>query len=237
MTYRLTLGKTTHAFPDLKTLLAAASPLRSGDELAGLAGRDRARSASPRNMPSPICRSRRFLDEPLIPYESDEVTRLILDTPRPRAAFAPVAHLTVGGFRDWLLRYETDGARPGRARARGSRRRWWRPSARSCACRTSSSWPRNAASSPASATPSACPARCRCGCSPTTRPTTRAASRPPSWTACCTAAATRSSASIPRPTVPAPTMNSAGLIDRLITEYRHPHAVLRAGPRHHRTAS
>ncbi|MDI9793093.1 ethanolamine ammonia-lyase subunit EutB, partial [Pseudomonas aeruginosa] len=49
-----------------------------------------------------------FLDEALIPYEDDEVTRLIIDT-HQRDAFAPVSHLTVGGFRDWLLGDAADG--------------------------------------------------------------------------------------------------------------------------------
>ena len=50
-----------------------------------------------------------FLNEALIPYEADEVTRLIVDT-HDAGAFRAVAHLTVGGFRDWLLSYEADGA-------------------------------------------------------------------------------------------------------------------------------
>ena len=57
-------------------------------------------------MRSPICRSPTFLDESVVPYESDEVTRLIVDS-HDAAAFAPIAHLTVGGFRDWLLADET----------------------------------------------------------------------------------------------------------------------------------
>ncbi len=51
---------------------------------------------------------RRFLAEPLIPYETDEVTRLIVDT-HDAEAFAPIAHLTVGEFREWLLSEETTG--------------------------------------------------------------------------------------------------------------------------------
>jgi ethanolamine ammonia-lyase large subunit len=86
---------------DLKTLLARSSPARSGDELAGIAAasaEERAR-AQKELADVPL---RRFLNEPLIPYESDEVTRLILDSHDP-AAFAPIAHLTVGEFREWLL--------------------------------------------------------------------------------------------------------------------------------------
>jgi ethanolamine ammonia-lyase large subunit len=96
-----TVGGTRHVFPDLKTLLARASPLRSGDVLAGVASESaRERVAAQRALADlPL---RRFLAEAVVPYEADEVTRLILDG-HDAAAFAPVAYLTVGGFRDWLL--------------------------------------------------------------------------------------------------------------------------------------
>jgi ethanolamine ammonia-lyase large subunit len=94
----------TYSFPDLKAVLARASSRRSGDELAGLtAGSDAERVAARAvlaDLPLKI-----FLEEPLIPYEEDEVTRLIFDT-HDQAAFAPISHLTVGGFRDWLLSYD-----------------------------------------------------------------------------------------------------------------------------------
>jgi ethanolamine ammonia-lyase large subunit len=86
---------------NLRELLAKASPARSGDELAGLAAgsaEERAR-AQARLADTPL---RAFLQEPLIPYETDEVTRLICDS-HDGAAFAPIGHLTVGEFRDWLL--------------------------------------------------------------------------------------------------------------------------------------
>ncbi len=86
---------------DLRTLLAKASPARSGDELAGLA----AASAEERvraQMKLADVPLKAFLLEPVIPYEKDEVTRLICDS-HDATAFAPVAHLTVGEFRDWLL--------------------------------------------------------------------------------------------------------------------------------------
>jgi ethanolamine ammonia-lyase large subunit len=89
----------------LKTLLAKASPARSGDELAGLA----AGSAQERveaQMALADTPLRRFLDEPVIPYETDDVTRLILDSHVPEA-FAPISRLTVGEFREWLLDEET----------------------------------------------------------------------------------------------------------------------------------
>ncbi len=108
MGFSATLGGTRHLFPDLKTLLARASPLRSGDQLAGLAAASAAeRVAAQRALADlPL---RHFLDEAVIPYEEDEVTRLILDG-HDAEAFAPVAHLTVGGFRDWLLSEDADSA-------------------------------------------------------------------------------------------------------------------------------
>jgi ethanolamine ammonia-lyase large subunit len=106
MTYRIALDGTGYQFAGLGSLLAKASPLRSGDQLAGVA----AASARER-VAAQLCLAEvpldRFLAEPLVPYEEDEVTRLIMDG-HDRAAFAPVAGLTVGAFRDWLLRYETD---------------------------------------------------------------------------------------------------------------------------------
>src|SRR6516165_10514574 len=86
---------------NLRELLAKASPARSGDELAGLAAgsaEERVR-AQMRLADRPLSV---FLREPIIPYEADEVTRLICDS-HDAAAFEPVAHLTVGEFRDWLL--------------------------------------------------------------------------------------------------------------------------------------
>jgi ethanolamine ammonia-lyase large subunit len=99
--YATTIGRTRYAFSDLKTLMAKATPLRSGDCLAGVA----AESATERvaaqmalaDLPLNI-----FLNETVIPYEEDEVTRLIIDS-HDEGAFAPISSLTVGGFRDWLL--------------------------------------------------------------------------------------------------------------------------------------
>ena len=106
--YSITLGRTRHVFATLGELMAKATPRRSGDELAGVA----AASAEER-VAAQLCLAdvalADFLSYPLIPYENDEITRLILDT-HNRAAFAPVAGLSVGQFRDWLLRYETDDA-------------------------------------------------------------------------------------------------------------------------------
>ncbi len=93
-----------HRFADLRAVLAAASPLRSGDQLAGLAAGSAAQRVAARSVLADLP-LRVFLDEPLIPYETDEVTRLILDT-HDQAAFAPLSHLTVGDFRDLLLSYD-----------------------------------------------------------------------------------------------------------------------------------
>jgi ethanolamine ammonia-lyase large subunit len=93
----------------LKTLLGKASPARSGDELAGLAaGSAEERVAAQMQLAdTPL---KRFLDEPVIPYETDNVTRLIFDSHVPEA-FSPISHLTVGELREWLLDEETqDGA-------------------------------------------------------------------------------------------------------------------------------
>ncbi|NVD35960.1 ethanolamine ammonia-lyase subunit EutB [Marinobacter lutaoensis] len=106
MNYQVDLAQRRYRFRDLRELMAKASPLRSGDCLAGIA----ATNATER-VAAQYCLAevplRRFLEEPLIPYERDEVTRLILDSHDP-AAFAPVADLSVGEFRDWLLSEQAD---------------------------------------------------------------------------------------------------------------------------------
>ncbi|WP_257166052.1 ethanolamine ammonia-lyase subunit EutB [Bradyrhizobium sp. SRS-191] len=99
----------THVFEDLRTLLACASPRRSGDELAGIAADSAARRVAARMALADVP-LRRFLDEPLIPYETDEVTRLIIDS-HDAAAFAPVASLTVGELREWLMAWDADAER------------------------------------------------------------------------------------------------------------------------------
>jgi ethanolamine ammonia-lyase large subunit len=101
MPHAATVNGTRYSFDSLRTLLARATPLRSGDMLAGLA----AESASERvaaQLALADLPLRTFLNEAVIPYEADEITRLIIDS-HDAAAFAPIAHLTVGGFRDWLL--------------------------------------------------------------------------------------------------------------------------------------
>ncbi|MHA6911720.1 ethanolamine ammonia-lyase subunit EutB [Ralstonia pseudosolanacearum] len=96
-----TLGHETYRFDSLRDVLAKASPARSGDALAGIAAASAAERVAAQMALAEIP-LRHFLDEAVIPYEADEVTRLIVDT-HDAAAFAPVSHLTVGDFRDWLL--------------------------------------------------------------------------------------------------------------------------------------
>lgn len=107
MSYAHTIGSQRYVFPDLRTLMARATPLRSGDELAGVAAATRAERAAAQCALADVP-LRRFLSEAVVPYEDDEVTRLVVDT-HDAVAFAPVAHLTVGAFREWLL---SDAATP-----------------------------------------------------------------------------------------------------------------------------
>jgi ethanolamine ammonia-lyase large subunit len=102
--YRQRVGTTSYRFPDLKALLAKATPARAGDRLAGIA----AESAEERvaaQMTLAELPLATFLDETVVDYGADEVTRIIIDG-HDREAFGPVAHLTVGDFRNWLLQYE-----------------------------------------------------------------------------------------------------------------------------------
>ena len=101
MSYAHTVGGTAWRFADLRDLLAKATPMRSGDALAGIAAESSAQRMAARMALAELPLSS-FLEELVVPYEDDEVTRLIVDT-HDKAAFAPVAHLTVGDFRDYLL--------------------------------------------------------------------------------------------------------------------------------------
>ena len=101
MGFRTSLGSRSYVFADLKSLMAKASPLRSGDCLSGVA----AATSEERIAAALILAEvplKRFLYEPLIPYEEDEVTRVILDDHQPDA-FEPISGLTVGDLRNWLL--------------------------------------------------------------------------------------------------------------------------------------
>jgi ethanolamine ammonia-lyase large subunit len=101
MGYAHSVGGVTWRFADLRELLARATPLRSGDVLAGLAAGSAEERVAARMALAELPLST-FLREAVVPYEADEVTRLIADS-HDEAAFAPVAHLTVGDFRNWLL--------------------------------------------------------------------------------------------------------------------------------------
>ena len=106
--YSHSMAGQTWRFDSLRELMAKATPARSGDYLAGVAaGSDAERAAAQMTLANVPLKT--FLQEALIPYESDEVTRLIIDT-HDAQAFAPVSHLTVGGFRDWLLCDDADEA-------------------------------------------------------------------------------------------------------------------------------
>jgi ethanolamine ammonia-lyase large subunit len=105
--YAHSVGGTRYTFPDLRTLMARATPQRSGDVLAGVAAGSMAERVAAQMALADLPLDT-FLNEAVVPYEADEVTRLIIDRHDPMA-FAPVASLTVGGLRDWLLSDEADG--------------------------------------------------------------------------------------------------------------------------------
>jgi ethanolamine ammonia-lyase large subunit len=105
---RIDLAGTRHAFRNLAHVLAAATPLRSGDVLAGIAADSAEQRVAARGLLADLPLAT-FLEDLVIPYEDDEVSRLIIDT-HDASAFAPLASLTVGAFREWLLAESTDGA-------------------------------------------------------------------------------------------------------------------------------
>jgi ethanolamine ammonia-lyase large subunit len=107
MVYRQTIQATSYLFDDLRELMAKATPPRSGDRLAGIAAASAEQMVAARMALADVPLET-FLRETLVPYEDDEVTRLIIDT-HDASAFAGVASLTVGAFRDWLL---SDAATP-----------------------------------------------------------------------------------------------------------------------------
>ncbi len=107
-TYSHSIGGQTWRFDSLREVLAKASPLRSGDCLAGVAAASDAERAAAQMTLADVP-LKQFLLEAVIPYERDEVTRLIIDT-HDASAFAAVSHLTVGGLRDWLLSDHADEA-------------------------------------------------------------------------------------------------------------------------------
>jgi ethanolamine ammonia-lyase large subunit len=108
MSFSHTSRGRTYYFADLKTLLARASPLRSGDVLAGLAAETEIERAAAKYALADVPLTH-FLNESVIPYEADDVTRLIVDT-HDRAAFSAISHLTVDGLREWILHEDRDAA-------------------------------------------------------------------------------------------------------------------------------
>ena len=115
MPFSNTVRGVHHTFADLRTLLAKASPARSGDELAGIAASSAEERAIAQmtlaDVPLAV-----FANEAVVPYENDAVTRLIIDSHSEaanQAVFAPFASLTVGEFRDWLLSDDATGGRLG----------------------------------------------------------------------------------------------------------------------------
>jgi ethanolamine ammonia-lyase large subunit len=101
MGYKVSLGLHTYQFSDLKTVMAKASPLRSGDCLSGVAALSNEERVAAALVLADLP-LKRFLEDQLIAYEDDEVTRVILDDHQP-TAFAPLSSFTVGDFRNWLL--------------------------------------------------------------------------------------------------------------------------------------
>jgi ethanolamine ammonia-lyase large subunit len=108
MIYRYTIDAHCYVFDGLRDLLAKATPPRSGDRLAGVAPESAEQMIAARMALADVP-LRQFLHEAVVPYEDDEVTRLIIDS-HDVAAFAPISSLTVGGFRDWLLSDAGTGA-------------------------------------------------------------------------------------------------------------------------------
>src|ERR1700743_245388 len=107
MSYHHTIGKKTYRFADLKTLLARASPHRSGDVLAGLSAESYEERVAAQIALADVP-LKAFLNAAIVPYEQEEITRLIIDNHDVKS-FSLINSLTVGEFRDWLLKDETTG--------------------------------------------------------------------------------------------------------------------------------
>ena len=192
MRFRTTHHGHTTEFHGLVDVLAKATSLRSGDVLAGCAAQsDTERSAARRVLADVPLTT--LLEEPVVPYDTDDVTRLILDG-HDAEAMTPVRDLTVGGFREWLLEQAAgpDAAGTLTGVALGltpemvaAVSKLMSPANTSLRC------PPRPASSPGSGPPSGFQAGCRPGYSPTTPPTTPAAWPRRCSTACSTDAATR----------------------------------------------
>ncbi len=99
--YKTTIANQNYKFKNLRDLMAKATPARSGDYLAGVAATHNIERVAAQWVLADVP-LKQFLNEVLVPYEDDEVTRLIIDD-HNSVAFAPISHLTVGDFRNWLL--------------------------------------------------------------------------------------------------------------------------------------
>ena len=108
MGYAEVVGGTRYVFADLKTLLARATPPRSGDRLAELAAADMTERVAAQLALAELP-LRRLIEDPVLPYETDEITRLIIDS-HDGDAFAAIAAMTLGELRDWLLSDAVDTA-------------------------------------------------------------------------------------------------------------------------------
>jgi ethanolamine ammonia-lyase large subunit len=106
MNFSTTIRSHVYKFNDLKTLLAKATPLRTGDVLAGLSAASYEERVAAQIVLADVP-LKTFLNEVVIPYETDEITRLIIDS-HDEQAFEPVSHFTIGELRDWLLSDEVD---------------------------------------------------------------------------------------------------------------------------------
>lgn len=105
MAYKATVGSHTFVFDSLKELMAKATPERSGDVLAGVAAKSYTERVAAQWALADVP-LKTFLNEAIVPYETDEVTRLVIDNHK-KNAFEPIAHLSVGDFRNWLLSDDT----------------------------------------------------------------------------------------------------------------------------------
>ena len=108
MSYKCTIHHKVYQFKDLKTLMGKASPYRTGDVLSGTCADSYEERVAAQMILADVPLTT-FLNEAVIPYEEDEITRLIIDE-HDAEAFTKIRHLTVGEFRDWLLLEETDSA-------------------------------------------------------------------------------------------------------------------------------
>jgi ethanolamine ammonia-lyase large subunit len=188
MSYQHSIGIRSYRFADLRELMAKASPARSGDYLAGVAaGTEEERMAAKIALAGvPL---KRFLEEELIPYDEDEVTRLIFDE-HDAIAFTSISHLTVGDFRNWLLSDLADSEILARI-APGVTPEMAAAVSKIMRNQDLILAAQSAGSSPASAIPSACPGGSPSASSRITPPTMPKASPPPCSMGCSTAAAMR----------------------------------------------